>query len=62
MITAIIKKVLQKISKGKGSLRREIQSVSKFLNLVNFYTMNKMKKYTSNTLSMVVVAKLTQLG
>lgn len=62
MITVIIKKVLQKISKGKGSLRREIQSVSKFLNLVNFYTMNKMKKYTSNTLSMVVVAKLTQLG
>lgn len=62
MITVINKKVLQKISKGKGSLRREIQSVSKFLNLVNFYTMNKMKKYTSNTLSMVVVAKLTQLG
>ena len=62
MITVIIKKVLQKISKGKGSLRREIQSVSKFLNLVNFYTINKMKKYTSNTLSMVVVAKLTQLG
>ena len=62
MITVIIKKVLQKISKGKGSLRRKIQSVSKFLNLVNFYTMNKMKKYTSNTLSMVVVAKLTQLG
>ena len=62
MITAINKKVLQNILKGKGRLRRIMWLVLEFLNLVNFKSINKMKKYISNIVGIVVVAKLTQLG
>ena len=62
MITAINKMVLQNILKGKGRLRRIMWLVLEFLNLVNFKSINKMKKYISNIVGIVVVAKLTQLG
>lgn len=62
MITVINKKVLRNILKGKGRLRRIMWLVLEFLNLVNFKSINKMKKYISNIVGIVVVAKLTQLG
>ena len=62
MITVINKKVLRNILKGKGRLRRIMWLVLEFLNLVNFNSINKMKKYISNIVGIVVVAELTQLG